>query len=206
MFWWIRLAEDVDKFLPTMQVTFRTWGERKHPRFHSSIHPCYEGTLFIGHLMFLLQGLWWSSGRTYHFTRYGGGVLCHHLHSECHGFKHTHSHWAPVFVRDVVYQEMNGWSSNSKLCESPRKKKKHQTLLLKRYSNYMKRSSKHGSRIHNYSVIRWMDKILHQLKKVETLRIVGWKNLSSGIWFGTATVACYWIFNDFGHTPSFIKW
>ena len=183
-------------------------GGEKTSKFHSSIRPCYEGTLFIGHLMFLLQGLWWSSGRTYHFTRYGGGVLCHHLHSECHGFKHTHSHWAPVFVRDVVYLPRDEWLifKLKALWESRKKSKKQQTLLLKRCSNYMKWSSKHGSRIHNYSVIRWMDKILHPLKRLKHCEL--WDKeptVSTGIWFCTSKVAC-WIFNDFGHTPSFIKW
>lgn len=100
----------------------------KTPKFHLSM---LWSTLFIGHLMFLLQGLWWSSGRTHHFTRYGGGVLCHHLHSECHGFKHTHSHWAPVFFpwMSCIYQEMNGWSSNSKPCESHRKKQRNNKLF-----------------------------------------------------------------------------
>ena len=156
-----------------MQVTFwtmelknsRSWGE-KTPKSHSSC-TC---TLLIGdHLLFLLQGLWWSSGRTHDFTRYGGGVLCYHLHSECHGFKHTYSHWAPVFFRDVVYLPRDEWLifKLRALWESPEKTKKQNTLLLKRDSNHLKWSSKHDSRIHKYSVIRWMDKILHQLKKVE---------------------------------------
>lgn len=121
--------------------SLRSWGREKHPSFMDSIHPCYEGTLFIGHLMFLLQGLWWSSGRTYHFTRYGGGVLCHHLHAECHWFKHTHSHWAPVFVRDVVYLPRDEWLI-FKL-----------KALLKRDSNHLKWSSKHDSRIHKWYMI-----------------------------------------------------